>query len=86
MKMNKIKEKKKYAPIIEFPSEDLDPKLYKRENENDELQKLRDDLEKEISEKKLEIANRIKKESKKRNILKHIYVNFVIKLIQMDRD
>ena len=64
------KRKKKYAPIIEFPSEDLDPKLYQRENENDELQKLRDDLEKEMAEKKLEIANKIKKEKEEQELEK----------------
>ena len=64
------KRKKKYAPIIEFLSEDLDPKLYQRENENDELQKLRDDLEKEMAEKKLEIANKIKKEKEEQELEK----------------
>ena len=64
------KRKKKFAPILEFPSEDLDPKLYQRESENEELQKLRDDLEKEMTEKKLEIANRIKKEKEEQALEK----------------
>ncbi len=47
------KKKKKFMPIVEFPSEDLDPKVFGRDNENEELQKLRDDLEREIAEKKI---------------------------------
>ena len=62
--------KKKYMPIIEFPSEDLDPKIFARENENFDLQQLRDDLEKELAEKKLELANRLKKEKEEQALEK----------------
>ena len=62
--------KKKYMPIIEFPSEDLDPKIFTRENENFDLQQLRDDLEKELAEKKLELANRLKKEKEEQALEK----------------
>ena len=62
--------KKKFMPIIEFPSEDLDPKLYEREYENIDLQRLRDDLEKEIAEKKIELANKLKKEKEEQALEK----------------
>ena len=55
---------------MEFPSEDLDPKLFGRDSDNKELQQLRDDLEREITEKKLEIANRIKKEKEEQALEK----------------
>ena len=67
---DKSKNKKKFLPIIEFPSEDLDPKLFGRETENEELQQLRDNLEREIAEKKLEIANKIKKEKEEQALEK----------------
>ena len=69
---DKNKKKKKYLPVIEFPSEDLDPKVYSRESENEEFQKLRDDLEKEIKEKNIEIANRIKKEKEEQALEKEL--------------
>jgi hypothetical protein len=64
------KKKKKFLPIIEFPSEDIDPKLFGRETENEEIQKLRDDLEKGIIEKKIELANKIKKEKEEQALEK----------------
>ena len=54
--------KKKYAPLIEFPSEDIDPKTLGGNNESEELKKLREKLEKELIEKKLEQARKIQKE------------------------
>ena len=54
--------KKKYIQMIEFPSEDLDPKLVRRETDNEELKKLRKDLENEIAEKKIEMAKKLKQE------------------------
>ena len=62
--------KKKFMPIIEFPSEDLDPRLFGRETENEEIQKLRDDLERGMIEKKIEIANKIKKEKEEQALEK----------------
>ena len=62
--------KKKYMPIIEFPSEDLDPKMFERESDKVDLQQLRDDLEKEMAEKRLEIANRLKKEKEEQALEK----------------
>ena len=64
------KKKKKFMPIIEFPSEDIDPKLFGRETENEEIQKLRDDLEKGMIEKKIELANKIKKEKEEQALEK----------------
>ena len=66
------KKKKKFMPIVEFPSEDLDSKVFGRDNENEELQKLRDDLEREIAEKKIELANKIKKEKEEQALEKAI--------------
>ena len=54
--------KKKYAPLIEFPSEDIDPKTLGRDTESEELKKLRENLEKELIEKKLEQIRKIQKE------------------------
>ena len=54
--------KKKYPQLIEFPSEDIDPKTLGREAESEELKKLRNDLENEIALKKLEAEKKIKKE------------------------
>ena len=54
--------KKKYAPIIEFPSYDIDPKVLGGDNENQELKKLRENLEKELIEKKLEQSRKLQKE------------------------
>ena len=68
--IEKNKKKKKFLPVVEFPSEDLDPKIFERENENADLQKLRDDLEREIAEKKLEIANKLKKEKEEQALEK----------------
>ena len=62
--------KKKFMPIIEFPSEDIDPKLFGRETENEEIQKLRDDYEKGMIEKKIELANKIKKEKEEQALEK----------------
>ena len=56
-----IPKKKKYVQMIDFPSEDLDPKIYRRDSEGEEFKKLREDLEKEIAEKKLEIEKKLKK-------------------------
>ena len=64
--------KKKFMPIIEFPSEDLDPKIFSSESDNAELQKLRDNLEREIAEKKMEIANKIKKEKEEQALEKEL--------------
>ena len=54
--------RKKYMPIIEFPSEDIDPKVLGKEKETEEYKQLRIDLEKEINEKKLEAAKKLRKE------------------------
>ena len=54
--------KKKYAPLIEFPSEDIDPKTLGGDTESEEFKKLRANLEKELIEKKLEQARKIQKE------------------------
>ena len=54
--------KKKYPQIIEFPSEDIDPKVLGKETESEELKKLRNDLENEIILKKLEAEKKLKKE------------------------
>ena len=54
--------KKKYAPIIEFPSYDIDPKVLGGDTENEELKRLRENLEKELIEKKLEQARKLQKE------------------------
>jgi hypothetical protein len=54
--------KKKYAPILEFPSEDIDPKVLGGDTESAELKKLRENLEKELIEKKLEQARKLQKE------------------------
>ena len=54
--------RKKFMPIIEFPSEDIDPKVMGKEQETEEYKQLRIDLEKEINEKKLEAAKKLKKE------------------------
>jgi len=54
--------KKKYAPIIEFPSYDIDPKVLGGDTESEELKKLRENLEKELIEKKLEQARKLQKE------------------------
>lgn len=54
--------RKKYAPLIEFPSEDIDPKILGLNTENLELKKLRENLEKELIEKKLEQARKLQKE------------------------
>ena len=57
--------KKKYMPIIEFPSEDIDPKVLGKEKETEEYKQLRIDLEKEINEKKIEAAKKLKKEQER---------------------
>ena len=66
LKIPKIDEKpvkkKKYPQLIEFPSEDIDPKILGKETESEELKKLRSDLENEIALKKLEAEKKIKKE------------------------
>ena len=54
--------KKKYAPIIEFPSYDIDPKVLGGDTESEELKRLRENLEKELIEKKLEHARKLQKE------------------------
>ena len=54
--------KKKYAPIIEFPSEDIDPKILGLNVDNLELKKMRENLERELIEKKLEHARKLQKE------------------------
>ena len=54
--------RKKYAPLIEFPSEDIDPKILGLNIENSELKKMRENLEKELIEKKLEHARKLQKE------------------------
>ena len=54
--------KKKYAPILEFPSEDIDPKVLGGDTESAELKKLRENLEKELIEKKLEQSRKLQKE------------------------
>jgi len=54
--------KKKYPQLIEFPSEDIDPRILGKETESEELKKLRNDLENEIALKKLEAEKKIKKE------------------------
>ena len=54
--------KKKYAPIIEFPSYDIDPKVLGGDTESEELKRLRENLEKELIEKKLEQARKLQKE------------------------
>ena len=54
--------KKKYAPIIEFPSYDIDPKVFGVDTESEELKQLRDNLEKELVEKKIEQARKLQKE------------------------
>ena len=54
--------RKKYAPLIEFPSEDIDPKILGLNIENSELKKMRENLEKELIEKKLEQARKLQKE------------------------
>jgi hypothetical protein len=59
---DKDSKKKKFMPIIEFPSEDIDPKVLGKENETEEYKQLRIDLEKEINEKKIEAAKKLKKE------------------------
>ena len=66
LKIPKIDEKpvkkKKYPQLIEFPSEDIDPKILGKETESEELKKLRNDLENEIALKKLEAEKKLKKE------------------------
>ena len=57
--------RKKYMPIIEFPSEDIDPKVLGKEKETEEYKQLRIDLEKEINEKKIEAAKKLKKEQER---------------------
>jgi len=54
--------KKKYPQLIEFPSEDIDPRILGKETESEELKKLRNDLENEITLKKLEAEKKLKKE------------------------
>jgi len=54
--------RKKYMPIIEFPSEDIDPKVLGKDLDTEEYKQLRIDLEKEINEKKLEAAKKLKRE------------------------
>ena len=54
--------RKKYAPLIEFPSEDIDPKILGLNIENSELKKMRENLERELIEKKLEHARKLQKE------------------------
>ena len=63
--VERSKSKKRFAPILEFKSENLDSKLFENENETKELQKLRDDLEKEIQDKKIEKANLLRKEKER---------------------
>ena len=54
--------RKKYAPMIEFPYYDIDPKVLGGDTESQELKKLRENLEKELIEKKLEQARKLQKE------------------------
>ena len=54
--------RKKYAPLIEFPSYDIDPKVLGGDTESEELKQLRENLEKELIEKKLEQAKKLQKE------------------------
>ena len=62
--------KKKYPQIIEFPFEDIDPKILGKETESEELRKLRNDLENEIALKKLEAEKKKKKEQEEIALLK----------------
>ena len=54
--------KKKYTPIPDFPSEDIDPKTLGFDTESEELKKLRENLEKELIEKKIEHNRKLQKE------------------------
>ena len=54
--------RKKYAPILEFPSYDIDPKTLGGDTESEELKRLRENLEKELIEKKLEQSRKLQKE------------------------
>ena len=54
--------RKKYAPIIEFPYEDIDPKTLGLDTESEELKRLRENLEKELIEKKNEQNHKLQKE------------------------
>ena len=67
---DKSVKKKKYPQIIEFPSEDIDPKILGKETESEELKKLRKDLENEIALKKLEAEKRVKQEQEEIALMK----------------
>ena len=62
--------KKKYPQLIEFPFEDIDPKILGKESESEELKKLRNDLENEIALKKLEAEKKLKKEQEEIALIK----------------